>query len=88
MVTKVIGLGAGGHAKVVVEVLRFYNSYEITGLLDPKPKLQGRNLLGVPVIGNDDLLPDERLDWLAVRRRTAPRSWSGGTADAAGGGSS
>lgn len=57
MATKVIGLGAGGHAKVVIEILRSYNSYELTGLLDPKPELQGRNLLGVPVLGGDDLLP-------------------------------
>lgn len=62
MVAKVIGLGAGGHAKVVIEILRFYNSYELTGLLDPKPELKGRNLLGVPVLGNDDLLPDLKRD--------------------------
>lgn len=62
MATKVIGLGTGGHAKVVLEILRSYNSYELTGMLDPKPELQGKNLLGVPVLGNDDLLPDLKRD--------------------------
>lgn len=62
MVTKVIGLGAGGHTKVVIEILRHYDSYEITGLLDPKPELKGKNLMGVPVLGNDNLLPDLKRD--------------------------
>lgn len=62
MATKVIGLGAGGHAKVVIEILRFYNSYELTGLLDPKPELKGRNLLGMLVLGSDDLLPELKRD--------------------------
>ena len=62
MAIKVIGLGAGGHAKVVIEILRYYNSYELTGLLDAKPELKGKNLMGVPVLGNDGLLPDLKRD--------------------------
>ena len=54
---KVVGLGAGGHAKVVIEILRSYNSYALTGMLDPKPELKGKTLMGVPVLGNDDLIP-------------------------------
>lgn len=57
MAVKVVGLGAGGHAKVVMEILRFHESYELVGLLDPKPELHGKNVLGVPVLGDDDLLP-------------------------------
>ena len=56
MAIKVVGLGAGGHAKVVIEILRSHKSYELIGLLDPKPQLQGRSVLGVPVLGGDDLL--------------------------------
>jgi sugar O-acyltransferase (sialic acid O-acetyltransferase NeuD family) len=57
MVVKVVGLGAGGHARVVIEILRPRKSYELIGLLDPKPELQGKSVLGVPVLGDDDLLP-------------------------------
>ena len=57
MGVKVVGLGAGGHAKVVIEILRSHKSYELIGLLDPKPELQGESVLGVPVLGDDDLLP-------------------------------
>jgi len=57
MAVKVVGLGAGGHAKVVMEILCCHESYELIGLLDPKPELQGKSVLGVPVLGDDDLLP-------------------------------
>ena len=57
MGVKVVGLGAGGHAKVVIEILRSHKSYELIGLLDPKPELQGKSVLGVPVLGDDNLLP-------------------------------
>jgi UDP-perosamine 4-acetyltransferase len=57
MTIKVIGLGAGSHAKVVIEILRYHSPYKLVGLLDSKPELEGKSVLGVPVLGNDDLLP-------------------------------
>ena len=62
MAVKVVGLGAGGHAKVVIEILRSHRSYEVIGLLDPKPELQGKSVLDVPVLGDDDLLPALKSD--------------------------
>ncbi len=53
---RVIGLGAGGHAKVVIEALRPAGSYELLGLLDANRELWGTEVLGVPVLGGDDLL--------------------------------
>src|SRR5229473_2323831 len=55
---KVIGLGAGGHAKVVVEILRDAGLYEIVGLLDPKTNLHGTQIFGTEVLGDDQLLPE------------------------------
>lgn len=55
----VVGLGAGGHAKVVIEILRAVGGYELIGLLDPRQELWGSNLLGVPVLGDDALLSDQ-----------------------------
>jgi UDP-perosamine 4-acetyltransferase len=57
MVTHVIGLGAGGHAKVVVEMLRLLPGIELVGLLDARPELKGQHLLGLPVLGDDGELP-------------------------------
>lgn len=49
----VVGLGAGGHAAVVIEALRGAGGYEIAGLTDPRPGLRGSSLLGVPILGDD-----------------------------------
>ncbi|MBC6481022.1 MAG: acetyltransferase [Hormoscilla sp. GM7CHS1pb] len=57
MSPEVIGLGAGGHAKVAIEILQQSGQYKLVGLLDPNPELQGKSLLGVPILGDDDRLP-------------------------------
>ena len=48
----VIVLGAGGHAKVIVEALR-RSSITIIGLTDILPEKKGASLSGAPVIGDD-----------------------------------
>ncbi|MGB0383244.1 MAG: acetyltransferase [Ardenticatenaceae bacterium] len=58
MAIKVISLGAGGHAKVIIEILRMDSRYELVGLLDSKPGLVGKKVLGVPILGDDNLLPE------------------------------
>ncbi len=55
---RVIGIGAGGHAKVVIEILRLVGNYELIGLLDPRPDLLNTRVLGVSVLGHDSLLPE------------------------------
>ena len=56
----VIGLGAGGHARVVVEILQLVGEFEVVGLLDPSEQLTGSEFLGIKILGNDSLLPDLR----------------------------
>ncbi len=50
-----IVLGAGGHAKVIIEVLRESGAYQPVGCLGQLPE-SCHDLLGVPVLGNDDQL--------------------------------
>lgn len=52
-----IGLGAGGHAKVLIDAAHSTGAYEVVGLLDANPALIGSTVLGVPVLGGDDMLP-------------------------------
>ena len=54
---RVVGLGAGGHAKVMVETLRAMGDFEIVWLLDSNRDLWNRHVIGVPVLGDDDQLP-------------------------------
>jgi len=52
---KIVIVGAGGHAGVVIEIFRLSGEYEPVGLLDPT--LSGKTVHGLPVLGGDDLLP-------------------------------
>lgn len=58
MALKVVGFGAGGHAKVVIEMLRTDGRYEIAGLLDNDPALIGKDVLGAPVLGDDTIIKE------------------------------
>ncbi len=51
--TPVIGLGAGGHARVVIEILRALESFDVVGLLDANEELWGKTILGINVLGDD-----------------------------------
>lgn len=50
----VVVIGAGGHAKVIIELLRS-SGITIAGLTDADST--PRNVLGVPVLGDDGILP-------------------------------
>jgi UDP-perosamine 4-acetyltransferase len=52
----VVVIGSGGHAKVVIDILREQPDCELIGCLSPEPV--GTVANGVRVIGGDDLLPD------------------------------
>ena len=55
---KVIGIGGGGHARVLLDILRLTSAAEIVGFTDPDSRLHGTKLDGSPVLGGDDLLPE------------------------------
>jgi UDP-perosamine 4-acetyltransferase len=54
--TRVVGIGAGGHAKVVVDILRRMGDYEIHGFVDPNAGADVAHF-GVPLLGDDSALP-------------------------------
>ncbi|MBN1876999.1 MAG: acetyltransferase [Anaerolineae bacterium] len=55
---RVVGVGAGGHAKVMLSILRAMGGYEVVGLLDPDRALWNIRVSGAVVLGDDDLLPE------------------------------
>jgi UDP-perosamine 4-acetyltransferase len=57
---RVVGLGAGGHAKVLIDILHQSGEYDVIGLLDPDKA--GQVLGGVLVLGNDERLAQIRED--------------------------
>ena len=52
----IVIIGGGGHAKVLIELIRTYNEYEIIGILDSQLKVKA-TVSEVPVLGGDALLP-------------------------------
>ena len=53
---KVIGLGASGHAKVVIDILSKSKEWEIIGLLDNNAMYWKSYVLDCLVLGGDELL--------------------------------
>lgn len=51
----IIVVGAGGHAKVLIDILHM-NHIPMIGLTDKNRSNQGKTVLGVPIIGNDDMI--------------------------------
>jgi UDP-perosamine 4-acetyltransferase len=62
---RVIVIGAGGHARVVLDILDQCRGIEIYGLLDDDPRRHGLRLQGRPVLGGTSVL--ERLPADGVR---------------------
>jgi sugar O-acyltransferase (sialic acid O-acetyltransferase NeuD family) len=54
--TRVLILGAGGHGRVVLDILLQTRQHEVVGFLDNNPQIHGRRVDGIPVWGGiDDL---------------------------------
>ena len=51
-------LGAGGHAGVLIDAIQSGSIARIHGILDPDSSRWGKDLLGVRILGADDLLPE------------------------------
>lgn len=52
---KLILLGGGGHARVLIDLIRECNEYDIAGILDPEIE-KGAEVSGISVLGRDDML--------------------------------
>ena len=52
----VIGVGAGGHARVVIDTLSLEREVDIQALVDADPRLHGQSLYDIPILGDDSLL--------------------------------
>lgn len=51
---KIVIIGAGGHCKVIIDIITSINEYEIIGITDKTAK---GNVLNIPIIGDDNVLP-------------------------------
>jgi sugar O-acyltransferase (sialic acid O-acetyltransferase NeuD family) len=49
-------VGAGGHARVLVDIVEKQARYRVVGLIDERPNLRGTSVLGYPVLGGREVL--------------------------------
>ena len=56
MDNKIVLLGASGHCKVIIDAICSRGLYKIAGVVDLNCNYKSK-ILGIPVIGNDDILP-------------------------------
>ncbi|RMF77121.1 MAG: acetyltransferase [Planctomycetota bacterium] len=61
---RILILGAGGHGRVVLDILLHGGDREVVGFLDNNAEIHGRRVDGVPVLGGID-----SLEKIAVRER-------------------
>lgn len=53
-------VGAGGHARVILDTFAALPDYEIVGLTDTNQQTWGSTVAGYPVLGGDRVLPELR----------------------------
>ncbi|KAJ52331.1 UDP-perosamine 4-acetyltransferase [Clostridium tetanomorphum] len=51
---KIVLIGAGGHCKVVIDIIKSRNEYEIIGVTEKQ--LVKDNVAGIPILGDDSIL--------------------------------
>lgn len=52
---EILLLGGGGHSKSAIDVIESHGGFSISGILE-KPDFEGNNVLGYPIVGNDQNL--------------------------------
>jgi UDP-perosamine 4-acetyltransferase len=57
----IIIAGAGGHGRVVLDILRAGGEHNVVGFVDANQDLQGSEIAGLTVLGNLNLLPKLKL---------------------------
>ena len=53
-------MGAGGHGRVVLDILMSGRQHHVMGFLDSNPAIHGRRMDGLPILGDLTALPDLR----------------------------
>lgn len=62
MVDRLVLFGGGGHAKVVLDIIREAGQADVVGILDDDPARQGGHFHDIPVLGGLEVLADPSFD--------------------------
>lgn len=53
---QIVGIGAGGHGRVLLEAISLQGAFEVVGFVDDNPDLHARSVDGVQVLGGQGVL--------------------------------
>jgi len=67
-------IGAGGHARVLIDIVEKQGRYRVVGLLDDRAALRGTKLMGYPVLGGREVLDEPGVPSHAIIAIGAPRA--------------
>lgn len=73
---KTVVIGAGGHARSVIDAARAAGTLELVAATDPTAGLAGATIDGIPIVGDDSMLKELRAGGV-----TAALNGLGGTSD-------
>lgn len=59
---RVVLVGAGGHARVLLDAMRLQSEHEIVAAVDANRGLHGLTFEGIPIVGGEDVLPELHAD--------------------------
>ncbi|MBU3181557.1 acetyltransferase [Clostridium psychrophilum] len=54
---KIVLVGAGGHCKVIIDIIKSVGKYDVVGVTD-KNYFKGKFVLDIPIIGDDSILEE------------------------------
>lgn len=54
----IVLVGAGGHCKVIIDIIRSNNNFNIVGIVENNKDLIKKSILDVPILGSDEILAD------------------------------
>jgi sugar O-acyltransferase (sialic acid O-acetyltransferase NeuD family) len=57
-VLPIIGFGAGGHGRVILDTVLLRNEFEVIGFVDDNPALHSEQINGIRVLGGKAILPE------------------------------
>jgi sugar O-acyltransferase (sialic acid O-acetyltransferase NeuD family) len=55
---KTIIIGAGGHSRVVYDILRYNQNVDVVAFVDNTPRGSEESIMGIPVTGDHEVIPD------------------------------
>jgi len=58
MMSRLVIVGAGGHARVLAEIVSLSGKYRLVGFTDLEANTNRNQLLDLPVLGSDEVLPE------------------------------